>query len=74
MMNEKCADYHPNACRNSLKNKTCSYKECRLYHLSGTKTIYVPKRKNSRETSKNNGNGAESFISKNKFSALNLNF
>ena len=33
----KCNAYHPNTCRNSLLNKTCSYEECRFYHLKGTK-------------------------------------
>ena len=26
-------------CRNSLKDKTCPYKECRFFHLKGTKTV-----------------------------------
>ena len=37
---EKCGFFHPNACRNSLNDKTCTYKECRFFHLSGTKTVY----------------------------------
>jgi hypothetical protein len=35
----RCGSYHPNGCRNSLRNKTCTYKECKFFHLSGTKTI-----------------------------------
>ena len=35
----KCNEFHPNVCRNSLKNKACPYKECRFYHLKGTKTM-----------------------------------
>ena len=34
----KCNAFHPNACRNSLRNKSCSFSECRFYHLKGTKT------------------------------------
>ena len=30
--------FHPNACRSSLLSKTCSFKECRFFHLRGTKT------------------------------------
>ena len=26
-----------------MKDKTCSYKECRFFHLSGTKITYTPK-------------------------------
>ena len=33
----KCNGFHPNACRNSLRNKTCSFSDCRFYHLKGTK-------------------------------------
>ena len=33
----KCNAFHPNACRNSLNNKTCSFKDCRFFHLKGTK-------------------------------------
>ena len=33
----KCEAFHPNACRNSLRNKTCSFQDCRFYHLKGTK-------------------------------------
>ena len=33
----KCNAFHPNAYRNSLRNKTCSFSECRFYHLKGTK-------------------------------------
>ena len=35
----KCKAFHPNACRNSLRNRTCSFKECRFYHLKGTKFL-----------------------------------
>ena len=29
---EKCNFFHPNACKNSMKDKTCSYKDCRINH------------------------------------------
>ena len=35
--NKNCAYFHPNACRDSLKTKTCPRSECRFYHLTGTK-------------------------------------
>ena len=34
-----CSYFHPNACRDSLKTKTCPREECRFYHLKGTKTV-----------------------------------
>ena len=37
--NEICGFFHPNACRNSIKDRACSYQECRFYHLKDTKTI-----------------------------------
>ena len=33
----KCNALHPNACRSSLLNKTCSFSECRFFHLKGTR-------------------------------------
>ena len=33
----KCKSFHPNACRSSLQHKTCSFLECRFFHLKGTK-------------------------------------
>ena len=35
----RCGEFHPNVCRSSLKNRTCTYKECRFFHIKGTKTI-----------------------------------
>ena len=31
--------FHPNACRDSLKTRTCPRSECRFYHLKGIKNI-----------------------------------
>jgi hypothetical protein len=31
--------FHPNAGRDSLKTKSCSKKDCRFYHLKGTKIV-----------------------------------
>ena len=36
---ETCGFFHPNACRNSVKDRTCSYSACRFYHLKDTKLI-----------------------------------
>jgi hypothetical protein len=33
----KCNLFHPNACRNSLLSRTCSFKDCRFFHLKGTR-------------------------------------
>jgi hypothetical protein len=33
----KCKSFHPNACRSSLQQKTCTFQECRFFHLKGTK-------------------------------------
>ncbi len=35
----KCINFHPNACRNSVKNRTCDWRECKFFHLKGTKRI-----------------------------------
>jgi hypothetical protein len=42
----KCDNFHPNTCRSSLKDKTCSWTDCRFFHLKGTK----------KTTSKSNSN------------------
>lgn len=34
-----CDFFHPNVCRSSLKDKTCSYSECKFFHLKGTATV-----------------------------------
>ncbi len=36
---ENCKSFHPNACRSSVRDKTCSWTECRFFHLKGTKTV-----------------------------------
>ena len=35
----KCNQFHPNACRSSVKDRTCTWPECRFFHLKGTKKI-----------------------------------
>ena len=43
----KCGKLHPNACRDSLKNRECSREKCKFYHLKGTKnTEYKPEQRN----------------------------
>ena len=37
--NGDCEFLHPNVCRNSFKDRTCSYNDCRFFHLKGTKTV-----------------------------------
>ena len=35
----KCDALHPNACRNSVRDRTCSWQDCKFFHLKGTKRI-----------------------------------
>ena len=81
-----CGFFHPNACRSSLKNKTCTYKECKFYHLIDTKIIQrkyektqnnAPKKvysKNQSDHSKKElkpkNINTQKFVSKNRFAAL----
>ena len=51
--NGDCEFLHPNVCRNSLKDRTCSYNDCRFFHLKGTKTV-------EREYKKTNNTNAAS--------------
>ena len=78
---EKCGFFHPNACRSSLKYRNCSYKECRFYHLSGTKFIQKSNDNYQRKfPSKSNTQlshaqpiveeNKEKFVSKNRFEVL----
>ena len=61
-----------------LKDRTCAYKECRFYHLSGTKNATYPKPSTTRTQSKPNqpqipqlnNKITEKFVSKNRFAAL----
>ena len=34
---ESCVNYHPKACFEAMKSKTCSRTGCKFYHVSGTK-------------------------------------
>ena len=36
---EKCGEFHTNACLDSLQNKTCPRKDCRFFYLKGTKPV-----------------------------------
>ena len=54
--NEKWGFFHPNACRNSMKDRSWSYQDCRFYHLKGTVTTTrkVTKKQNSQIYNHNN--------------------
>ena len=53
----KCRAFHPNACRSSLRNKTCSWDECRFYHLKGTnRTSSQNQNQNNSRTPNQNSN------------------
>lgn len=64
--NKECQFLHPNACRDSLKNRTCQRSDCRFFHLTGTKI--VPRRPFS--ANKNFQNERPNFESKNRFDAF----
>ena len=34
---ESCVDYHPKACFEAMKSKTCKRPDCKFFHVSGTK-------------------------------------
>ncbi len=46
-----CEFLHPNVCRTSLEDRTCTYPECRFFHLKGTKV--TERRQNSNADSQN---------------------
>jgi hypothetical protein len=50
----KCKSFHPNACRSSLQHKSCSFQECRFFHLKGTK------RNNNSNPNTNQGSSRDS--------------
>ena len=43
----KCGNFHPNTCRDSLKTRTCSSLDCRFFHLNGTKKTAKEEEDNS---------------------------
>ena len=63
--NMKCAYFHPNACRDSMKNRTCPRNDCRFYHLKGTK--------NTSDSESNLRSTQGQFASKNRFENLSEN-
>ena len=44
-----CGKLHPNACRESLRNKECSRTECRFFHIKGTKNTASTKKRGREE-------------------------
>ena len=78
----KCNAFHPNACRRSLKDKTCSFPDCRFFHLKGTKRPPTNQgtnnsssknwRSNQNQNQKNQGqhNPTSNFDSKNRYAGL----
>ena len=61
----KCDDFHPNACRSSLRNKTCSFFECRFFHLKGTKKINIGTQVNPISTQFQTQNNKDNYTSNN---------
>ena len=35
----KCGAFHPNVCHSSARDRTCTWTECRFFHLKGTKLL-----------------------------------
>ena len=80
----KCNAFHPNACRQSLREKTCSFQDCRFFHLKGTKRTSSTNNESSnnhwhsnQHTSDRNGqknqsqsHSRQNFESKNRFAGL----
>ena len=73
--NGKCGEFHPNACRSSLKDRTCSWRECRFYHLKGTKSIYISQRggQNLPQNGNRNNNGNQNNNQNNQNRNINQN-
>ena len=63
---ERCNQFHPNVCRDSLKSHSCPRKDCRFYHIKGTKNMDFINSIYKKKSSNPN------FESKNKFSILNI--
>ena len=51
-----CGFFHPNVCRNSQKDRTCTYKECRFFHLKDTKITRFQDKHNRKFNSNSSGN------------------
>ena len=70
--NGECDFFHPNVCRNSLKDKTCSYAECKFFHLKGTVTVIrntTARKEEQRGANKNEANKSNK-ASKNRTTGL----
>jgi hypothetical protein len=71
----KCGAFHPNACRSSLRDRTCSWKECRFWHLKGTKSTNRDGNPNQnsnqgRSNGQNNQNKKNQDQGRNRFQVL----
>ena len=62
----KCEKFHPNVCRDSLKNKECPRELCRFYHLKGTKLSSHKQEEPKSENAPNNKSTAPVENSKEK--------
>ena len=62
---DSCTFFHPNVCRESQKNKTCKWSECRFYHLKGTKKI-----SGSQNNFNNNSHSNQPIPIRNRFEPL----
>ena len=75
---DKCNQFHPNACRDSLKNKSCPRPDCRFYHIRGTKVQkkeeHSTQHNKKRDADNDQGSQRQSvrtnFSTQNRFEAL----
>ena len=75
-----CKFYHPNACRDSLKDRKCSRNDCRFFHLYGTKKVefngssqYKNQYSNQNNQSWNNKRSNNGVETRNRFEPLRSN-
>ena len=69
---EECEFYHPRACFEALKTKTCRRADCRFFHLTGTKREEGSSTNSEQfgnpgncNTGNNNSNGKNNNVSNN---------
>ena len=64
---DPCNLFHPNVCRDSQRNKTCKWSECRFFHLKGTKKL---NENQSQNRFNNNSHSSQSISTRNRFEPL----
>lgn len=67
---ESCNKFHPRACFESMKSKTCNRNDCKYYHLTGTKII--TKQYEGHQTNSQPYQGQKLFQTSNKYNPLSM--